>query len=82
MSFERVDTYNKVVEIVTEKLNTDIESVKDATTFENLGADSLDMVEIIMKIEEEFDTEIKDEDVERLTSVDQVVDYIHAKRRK
>lgn len=82
MTFERADTYNKVVAVVTEKLNTDVDAVKQATSFENLGADSLDMVEIVMQLEEVFGAEIKDDDAEKLTSVDHVVDYIHSKRTK
>lgn len=82
MSFDRTETYDKVVGIVTQKLSTDTEVVKKAISFESLGADSLDMVEIIMQLEEEFGTEIKDEDAESLITIDQVVDYIQKRRTK
>jgi acyl carrier protein len=81
-SFERADTYAKVAAIITEKLNIDKSDVKETATLEDLGADSLDLVEIIMKLEEDFGIEIKDEDAEKLTNVAQVVDYVHNLRTK
>jgi acyl carrier protein len=80
MAVTRADTYDKVIQIITEKLNTDRESIGNASTFEALGADSLDMVEIVMKLEEAFGVEIDDQDAEKLVSIDQVVDYIHERR--
>jgi len=77
---DRQDTYNKVVALVAQKLNVDKAAVEHARSFQDLGADSLDMVEIVMKLEEDFGIEINDADAEKLTSVDQVVDYIHALR--
>ena len=66
----------KVISIVTEKLSVDRETVQKSHSFEDLGADSLDMVEIVMKLEELFCIEINDDDAEKLTSLEQVVDYI------
>lgn len=82
MAIDRQDTYNKVVTLVSHKLNVDKSAVEKAHSFQELGADSLDMVEIIMKLEEDFGIEINDSDAEKLTSVDQVVDYIHTLRMK
>lgn len=77
---DRQDTYTKIVHIVAEKLNIDAALITGDSTLEGLGADSLDMVEIIMKIEELFDIEINDEKAESLTSLDHVVDYVQSLR--
>ncbi|NRB21921.1 acyl carrier protein [Candidatus Dependentiae bacterium] len=82
MTFDRGDTYNEVVAVVAEKLNTDKNATAKASTFENLGADSLDMVEIILELESKFGIEIDDVDAEQLTDINQVVDYIQLKRTK
>ena len=82
MTFDRGDTYNEVVAVVAEKLNTDKNAIAKASTFENLGADSLDMVEIILELESKFGIEIDDADAEKLTNINQVVDYIQLKRTK
>ena len=72
----------KVIGIVTEKLSIDREMVQKSHSFDDLGADSLDMVEIVMKLEEEFGIEINDDDAEKLTSLGQVVDYIEGLIKK
>ena len=82
MAFERTHTLQKVVEVVAEKLSIDPEKVIETATMQDLGADSLDMVELIMKFEELFGIEIDDEDAEQLQNVAQVVDYIHERRKK
>lgn len=74
--FDKQDILNKIVDIVAKKVSVDKDVVLKSKSFEELGADSLDMVEIVMKIEEQFEVEINDEDAEKLTSLDQVVDYI------
>lgn len=79
-AIDKNDTYHKVLEIVAEKLKTDADAITRASKFQDLGADSLDMVEIIMRLEETFNIEIKDEDAEKLTSIGAVVDYIHDQR--
>ena len=81
-TFDKNDTQNKVVDIIVEKIGIDKEIVKPAATFQDLGADSLDVVEIIMKLEEQFGLEIKDEDAEKMQTVDDVVVYIQEKRTK
>jgi acyl carrier protein len=76
----RLDTYNTIVNIIAEKLNIDKSTISGSATLEQLGADSLDMVEIIMKLEEQFDIEIDDEEAESFGVLDQVVDYVHRLR--
>jgi acyl carrier protein len=69
----------KVKKIIAEKLSVDIaEVVPEASFVDDLGADSLDLVELIMAMEEEFDTEISDEDAEQITTVKDAIDYISA----
>ncbi len=70
-------TLSKVVEIVVDKLGVDESKVtKEAKFIDDLGADSLDTVELIMEFEDEFGLEIPDEDAEKILSVSQAVDYI------
>ena len=69
----------KVKQIIAEKLSVDLADVVPEATFtDDLGADSLDLVELIMSMEEEFDIDISDEDAEKLTSVQDAIDYINA----
>ena len=79
------DTAERVKKIVIEHLNVDAEKVTDTASFiEDLGADSLDTVELVMAFEEEFGIEIPDEDAEKITRVKEAVEYIesHAKAKK
>jgi len=72
----------KVKHIIVEQLGVDEDEVKPEASFvDDLGADSLDVVELVMALEEEFGLEISDEDAEKLTTVEQAVSYIkgHAK---
>ncbi len=70
-------TFSRVQKIVSEQLGTDLEDVKPEAKFaEDLGADSLDTVELVMALEEEFDIEIPDEEAEKITTVQAVLDYI------
>ena len=72
------DTFNKIKEIVVDKLGVDEEKVTlDAKFIEDLGADSLDTVELIMQFEDDFNIEIPDEDAEKILSVGQANDYIN-----
>lgn len=69
----------RVKKIVAEQLGVKEEDVKAESSFvEDLGADSLDTVELVMALEEEFETEIPDEDAEKLTTVQVAIDYIVA----
>ena len=72
------DIEQRVKKIVSERLGTDEASVKNESSFiEDLGADSLDTVELVMALEEEFDTEIPDDEAEKITTVQQAIDYIN-----
>ena len=75
MSSEEV--FEKVKEIIVEQLGVTEGSVtNDASFIDDLGADSLDIVELIMALEEEFDMEIPDADAEKIVTVNDVVEYI------
>ncbi len=68
---------DKVKKIIAEKLSVDMEEViPEASFVDDLGADSLDLVELIMSMEEEFDVEISDEDAEKITTVKDAYDYV------
>jgi len=70
----------KVKEIITTQLGVTENEVTDEAAFiEDLGADSLDTVELIMQFEEEFDIEIPDEDAEKLTTVGKAIEYLEEK---
>lgn len=67
----------KMVDIIVEQLSVDRDKVVSAASFvDDLGADSLDLVELIMAMEEEFDVEIPDEDAEKIATVQDAIDYI------
>lgn len=69
----------RVTKIVVEQLGVKEEEVSPESSFvDDLGADSLDTVELVMALEEEFETEIPDEDAENITTVKQAIDYINA----
>ena len=74
---DNMSTYDKVKEVIIDKLGVDEDAIKtDAHFVNDLGADSLDTVELIMEFEEEFGIEIPDEDAENITTVGSAVDYI------
>ncbi|MFZ5604662.1 MAG: acyl carrier protein [Pseudomonadota bacterium] len=69
----------RVKKIVAEQLGVKLEEVtNDASFVEDLGADSLDTVELVMALEEEFETEIPDEEAEKITKVQEAIDYVLA----
>lgn len=70
---------NKVKKIIAEKLGVEIgKVVPEASFIDDLGADSLDLVELIMTMEEEFEMDISDDDAEKLVKVKDVIDFINA----
>ncbi len=69
---------DKLKKIITEKLSVDLEEVVPEASFvDDLGADSLDLVELIMSMEEEFDIDIPDEDAEKILTVKDAIEYTH-----
>lgn len=74
-----MSVFEKIKKIVVDQLDVDEEEVTMETSFEDLDADSLDIVELIMALEEEFGLEIPDEDAEKLTTVGAAVEYIEGK---
>lgn len=73
------DTFEKVKSIIVDRLDVEESEVVPAASFkEDLGADSLDVVELVMELEDEFDMEISDEEAEEITTVQEVVDYINS----
>lgn len=78
---ENVD--QRVKKIVAEQLGVNESEIKNESRFvDDLGADSLDTVELVMALEEEFETEIPDEEAEKITTVQQATDYIIAHTKK
>jgi acyl carrier protein len=66
----------RVKKIVSEQLGVKNEIANDASFVDDLGADSLDTVELVMALEEEFECEIPDEEAEKITTVQQAIDYV------
>ena len=74
------DKQEKVIDIIVDKLGVEKSKVTPEASFINdLGADSLDQVELIMQLEEEFDLEISDEEAESLTTVNEVLKFLNSK---
>jgi acyl carrier protein len=73
----------RVKKIVAEQLGVNEADIKNESSFvEDLGADSLDTVGLVMALEEEFECEIPDEDAEKITSVQQAIDYVNGHLKK
>jgi len=71
---------DKIIKIISEKLDVDIsEVIPKASLVDDLGADSLDLVELVMTMEEEFDIEISDEEAEKIITVQNAIDFIKAR---
>ena len=70
----------KMKEIIADQLSVDADTITEASKFkEDLGADSIDLFELVMALEDEYSVEIPAEDLEKLTSVGEVMDYLKAK---
>ncbi len=72
--------FEKVVEIIRENLAYDGELSMETNLIEDLDADSLDIVDISLELEEEYDIEVEDEDFEKLNTIEDIVKYIESKR--
>lgn len=71
------NTFERVAQVVSDRLGLDVEEVKLESSFrDDLGADSLDVVELVMELEDEFDIEIGDDEAEKLQTVGDVVKYV------
>lgn len=76
---EREEIFEKVAEVIVDQLNVERDDVSDESAFiDDLGADSLDLVELVMALEAEFNVSIPDEDVESIKTVADAVAYIEA----
>lgn len=74
------DITSRVHQLVAENLGVELEKISDESSFvDDLGADSLDTVELVMALEEEFSLEISDADAEKITTVKEAIDYVSAK---
>lgn len=72
--------FEKIQEIIAEQLNLDVSEIKPESTFkDDLGADSLDLFELVMALEDEYSVEIPSEDLENITTVQAIMDYLAAK---
>jgi acyl carrier protein len=78
MAASREEVFERVKEVLVEQLGVDESAVTESATLESLGADSLDLVEVIMELEDTFGTTISDEDAATFETVGQAVDYIAA----
>lgn len=77
---DQKETYNKLKELVADKLSVEMEKISETASFtEDLNADSLDIVELIMAIEEEFEIEIPDDDAQKLKTVGEALAYVNSK---
>ena len=72
----------RIKPIIAEQFDVEEESISNDTKFEEIGADSLDIVELVMALEEEFDIEIPDASIEDITTVNDLVKFIKGKTRK
>ncbi len=78
-----MDTMEKVKKIIVDQLGVEEEKVTEKSSFiDDLGADSLDIVELIMAFEEEFDIEIADEDAEKIKTVIDVINYLENENKQ
>ena len=71
------EVFDKVAQLIANRFSVDVETVTEGMTFQqDLGADSLDVVELVMELEDEFGVQISDEDAENITTIGDAVNYI------
>ncbi len=75
-----MDTLEKIKEIISDKTDIRLELLNEETTLEETGADSIDIIEILMALEDEFDVSIPDDEAQRLKNIGELKDYIDEKR--
>jgi acyl carrier protein len=76
-----METIDKIKSILSERLDSDIDEIHEGTSIQDdLGADSLDIVDIIMDVEEQFDIQVPEEDIPGLKSVEDIVKYVDSKK--
>lgn len=81
MSIDKEEMVSRIKALIAENLDVKIEDCKPEASFiDDLGADSLDIVELVMAIEQEFDIEIPDEDAEKISTVQDAITYIESHR--
>lgn len=76
---DRAEVSRKFRDIAGNKLEIDMSGVKESVSLLSIGSDSLNLVELILELEEEFEIKVLDEDVERLATVGELIDYIQKK---
>lgn len=81
-TFDIQDTFSKISDIVAQKRSIDKKSITMDSTFQELGADSIDLLEIIIQLEEQFGIEINDDDAENMSSMREVCMYVNERRTK
>ncbi|MGE0206486.1 MAG: acyl carrier protein [Candidatus Babeliales bacterium] len=80
--FEQNDTQDKVISLIAQTVKIDKKDIQPTMTFEQLGIDSVEVMEVIIKIEEEFGIEIPDDKAAKIASIRDAVEAIHALRTK
>ena len=76
MAMSQGEIYDKILSIISKQLNTPIDTINRDASLDRLGADSLDKVEIVMKLEDEFDIEVSDKDAEKLNTIDDIFQLV------